>query len=97
MSEEKKPEVLGITADNFNQWKHHPGTKAFRKYLADYAAVLERGHTERWKEGPPDDDLEAEARGRVLTLSEIAELEFEHILNFYAEPDQEDDDAKSTE
>ena len=97
---ERPPEILGITDVDFVQWKHHPATKAFRRYIADYAAVLERDHKERWKQGPPDIDLEAEARGRVMTLDEIKELEFAHMLSFYAEPEEqkeEDEDARSTE
>jgi hypothetical protein len=80
-----------LTEESFAVWRNHPATKAFMAYLADYAAALERDHVERWKQGPADADLEAEARGRVLTLQEIGDLRHDNIDKFYHQQNEEND------
>lgn len=99
MTEPKKPippQANGLNEQGFFQWKTHPATKAFRKYLEDFAAALERDHMGRWKDGATDAEYEAEARGRVAVLREIATLEFEYMLNFYETPKDENDDERQT-
>jgi len=74
---------LEVAQDQYNMWKRHPVTELFRKFLRNYAAELERAHIGRWHSGKMDDDMEAEQRGRVAACMEMAELEFDHIVNFY--------------
>jgi hypothetical protein len=81
-----------LSEESFAVWRNHPATKAFIAYLADYAAALERDHVERWKQGgAADADLEAEARGRVLTLHEIVDLRHDNIDKFYHQETEEND------
>lgn len=77
-----------LTEDSFVNWRRHPATKAFMAYLADYAAVLERDHLQRWKQGANDPDMEAEARGRVATLTELIDLQHASIEQFYNDSDE---------
>lgn len=73
-----------VSRQDFLDWKHNPVTKVFRKFLADYIAQVRADHTDRWEKSDTIDiALEAEARGRVLAVSEIHALTFEEILGFY--------------
>ena len=78
-------ELLGITDQNFREWKHHPVTKAVHQYLRDFRQALRRDHTDRWEAGRLDSDIESEARGRCVALLEIVGLEFAHLERFYEE------------
>lgn len=80
-----------LTEDSFANWRRHPATKAFMAYLADYAAALERDHLQRWKQGVIEPDTEAEARGRVATVTEIIDLRYQSIEDFYSEPNEDSD------
>lgn len=95
MSDEKteKPvEVIGITASDYNVWKTHPVTQAFRRYLREYVAALEQAHVARWRGGDQDDKQEAWASGQVQAIEEMSILEFEDIAAFYATAAEEEDD-----
>lgn len=83
--------IHGITEADFNSWKHHPVTKAFRQYLLHFAESLEQGHLHRWKSGAMEQGKEDEAVGRVLILNEMAELEFHDIVEFYPETEQQEE------
>jgi hypothetical protein len=85
---------LGIAEPDFNQWKHHPVTKAFRQYLIDYTKSLEVAHVGRWRAGDVDEKAESWASGQIEGIEEIATLEFEHIARFY-EQNQEEDNGSS--
>lgn len=89
--------VSDLQEADFQTWKHHPVTKVYRQYLAHFAAALERDHIARWKAGEADERTEAEAAGRIKTLEELAGLEFEHIAEFYQEPEanQEPDETET--
>ena len=90
MTDDHIQAVLGLTEADFNSWKPHPATKAFRQYLTDFAAAIERDHLMRWRAGEMDDRTEHEGMGRVKVLEEMATLEFSHIAVFYEEPKQEE-------
>ncbi len=83
---------LGISTDEFNLWRHHPVSKIFLKYAADFASILEREALDRWRSGTLKLVDEQEMRGRVLTLREIVELQFEAIDQFYQQ-DQKEEEA----
>jgi hypothetical protein len=85
--------VLGITEADYNSWKHNPVTKMFHQYLRHFAGSLEEGHLLRWKNGAMEQGKEDECVGRVLTLNEMAELEFASIVDFYnSETEQQEQD-----
>jgi hypothetical protein len=80
-------EVLGMKESDFNAWKHHPITKAFRQYLSDYREALLKDHLARWEAGAID-STDQEARGRAISLKEMAAIEFQHIALFYQDPNE---------
>lgn len=85
-----------LTEQDYLDWKHHPVTRLFRRYLGDFRDALRRDHTLRWEGGAsPSDAFEIEARGRVLTLGELVDLEFRHIADFY--PSKQDQTADESE
>src|SRR5215208_1155874 len=90
-----------LSLDSFHAWKVHPLTVAFRHYLKDFTEVLRADHLTRWEAGQQlDGDLEAEARGRIATLKEIAGLEYLHVAQFYGlellpDPDTEEEGEQS--
>ena len=86
--DDERTEVLGVTEADFNAWKHHPVTIAFRQYIIDYRRALIDYHLAKWEANVLDEG-DDEARGRVIGLQEIAELEFSHIALFYKEPNDE--------
>jgi hypothetical protein len=75
--------IIPISVEDYNLWRHHPVSKIFLKYLSDYADALEREGLERWRAGTIRLVDEQEMRGRVLTIREMSELQFEAISVFY--------------
>lgn len=96
MQERGNPEtdVKGVTRRDYNNWKHHPVTKMFREYLIDYSGALTKRMVELWASGALKLTDEQEARGRLMAIREIIDLEFEHIANMYGlEEGTSNDDA----
>lgn len=96
MQERGNPEidVKGVTRRDYNNWKHHPVTKMFREYLSDYRGALTKRMVELWENGALKLTDEQEARGRLMAIREIIDLEFGHIANMYGlEEGTSNDDA----
>lgn len=89
--------IKGITEADYNGWKHHPVTKMFREYLLHFAGSLEEGHLLRWKSGAMEQGKEDECVGRVLTLNELAELEFASIVDFYGVYEEQKEQYETTD
>lgn len=86
--------INDVSLQDYLDWKHNPVTKVFRRFLADYIAQVRADHTDRWEKSDTIDiALEAEARGRVIAVSEMHALKFEEILSFY-QGEQQIDDAQ---
>ena len=83
----------GVTETDFNLWKHHPASELFRRYAEDYRAALIKTHLEEWHAGKIDQVRDLEIRGRVAQLTDILELSFVSIQNFYPEQEGKEDDA----
>ena len=79
----------GLTDADFNVWKHHPVSKVYLKYLADYRTMLLRDLLARWESGALVLDTEKEIRGRTMTLAELGELQFASIQKFYQTSEEE--------
>jgi hypothetical protein len=77
--------IEGITEADFQVWKHHPVSKVYLQYLADYRSMLLRELLERWEAGALTLETEKEIRGRTLTLADLVELRFASIQKFYEE------------
>ena len=73
-----------LTPQQFQLWRHHPVSQAVLRFLADWARELRRDVLERWESGTGLAD-EHEARGRVLMLREVGELDIGVMREFYAE------------
>lgn len=81
-------QLKGLKEPDFQEWRHHPVTKVFLQYLADYRQTLRNVHLAEWEAGKDDRTRELEMRGRIGTLGELTELSFTDIATFYSE--QED-------
>jgi hypothetical protein len=83
----------GITAADFQQWKHHPVSKLVRRYFQD----LERQWGEhqiaflRNCEGSPDPHKLGEFKGTINATQAAAEIEYQTIFEFYP-PDNENEE-----
>lgn len=78
--------MKGLTQADYQQWRQHPVSRWFRQYLADAGEAIKQDHLTRFIQGDMDPAIEAEARGRMLVLNEIATMEFGHIAAFYNVP-----------
>lgn len=78
-----------LTESDFQVWKHHPVSKVYLQYLADYRKMLLRELLTRWEAGALTLDTEKEIRGRTLTLADLVELQFASIQKFYTEEENE--------
>ena len=84
----KEPEVRGIQRQDYLDWRQHPVTGLFRRYLSDYRADLRRGAIERWEDGSLNLGTEKEIKSRLNVLEELADLPFEAIVEFYRQTDE---------
>lgn len=87
----------GISEADFNVWKHHPVSKLYLAYLADYRAMLLRDLLARWESGALILETEKEIRGRTLTLAELVDLKFASIETFYQTDNEDRNEAATTE
>lgn len=95
--QEKRPNVDGITEVDFQQWQHDPITKMFMKYLREYSGALRESVLAQWETGALQLVTEQEAKGRIKTLTEVADLTFAPILVFYGvatEQEEPKEDAR---
>lgn len=82
-------EVLALSRQQMLEHKHHPVMQAIRRYLLDWVEAAKRDHAERWVEGSlldPKQEEEAQIRARLHT--EIANLQWETLAEFYGIDDQ---------
>ena len=98
MADETEPgliELNGVTQSDFQSWKHHPVSKVFFRYLLDFAEQLRRSQLAKIEAS--DEALspkeQGEYKGRINTVTELAEIEFGHLVAFYPLADEEDEDA----
>lgn len=73
-----------ITKEQYGEWRNHPATLFFRKFLKDRRDYLIGQATEAWLNSNgqfPD----GQALGRVLELFDVEDVQFEKIETFYKE------------
>ena len=81
-----------IDKDQYNQWRNHPATLFFRKFLADRADMLGRELMTTWLDNPEGfEGFKDEARGRILELKDMTDVPYETIEEFY--PKEKGNDA----
>jgi len=80
-----------ITETDFQLWKHHPVSELFLRFADDFRAQLIKEHLSDWHAGKIDQVRDLEIRGRVAQLTDVIELSFAAIKNFYPEQEGNDD------
>lgn len=83
-----------VSRQQYQEWRNHPVTLAFRKYLVDYRAVLKEEAWGRLQGGALDPVDQGEIKGRANTLEEVSDIPFDAIVRFY-QTDEEADAAKT--
>lgn len=88
-----KFELNGIQEDDFLRWKHHPVTKVFLRYLMDYEAQVAQKQVAilRTAVGTPDPFMLGMFNGQINAVGQMASLSFDDLVEFYPDPDQEED------
>ena len=90
-------EVQGFNKAAFRQWRHHPMTRSYLRFLADHRQALLDQHQARWasnQEFPGDG--EEKARQQIIAYDEILLIAPETITRFYLGPEDEGDEADET-
>ena len=75
--------LADLAEAEYLNWKHHPVSKVFFRYLSDFRETLLKVHLAEWEAGKIDTTVDLEMRGRVLILSDLTSLPFSSIQNFY--------------
>lgn len=90
------PDDLGIAETDYLNWKHHPVSKVFLQYLADYRESLLKMRMFEWERGATkiDKRRDYEFRGRTLQLLDLVDLPFKSITDFYAKDEKPDPRAE---
>lgn len=95
MSNELPDDIVGLSQEAFNQWRHHPVTKAVRAYLQHWRDRQVEEHTNRWEAGELLSEKEEDAIATAARMViEIKNLEFEHIARFYNFTNDEESNDK---
>lgn len=83
----KAGQVKGIQTTDYLNWKHHPVTRVFHQYLKDRVKALEAQCLDYLlgaRVGARlDPEVLAEIAGRIKSESEIPELDFDAVIEFY--------------
>jgi len=88
----------GITEADFQSWKHHPVTKIYHRYLRDFERLLAEKQIGllRTSQTMPDPYVTGEFKGRIETVSDLADLKYQDIRSFYT-PEQEQQEQETEE
>jgi hypothetical protein len=85
-----------ISKEQYGEWRNHPATLFFRKFLKDRREAMIHAATEAWLNNPAAFETESrEARGRIRELFEVEDVPFEAIESFYKEQEQGEDAAEA--
>lgn len=96
MPSNKQIDIEGVGEGDFQNWKHHPVTKVFMRYLADYRAAVTQRVVGQWEAGALKLTDEQEARGRSLVLMEMQDLRFDHMVTFYGLTNEDETKANGS-
>lgn len=84
-----------MTREQYNEWRNHPATLFFRKFLKDRREALIREASEQWLNGQEAFDRENQVmRGAITELFRVEDVAYEVIETFYQE--QETNAAEGT-
>jgi hypothetical protein len=91
-----------LSDQDFAQWRHHPVSAIFLRFLADQRANWEHGALDLWRAGilhksPETPELDSDyLRGKCRALAELEQITLSDIKSFYAEATAPDDEEEST-
>lgn len=99
MSQSIEDEVIAEMSEvAFAQWRHHPVTKAFMKFLGDQAAADREAVADLWAQGalqdPPPHLNPDMLRGRYVALLEVRDLKLTQMREFYGLEEQDSDQSE---
>lgn len=80
-----RPQVDGITEEDWKAWRRSPTTRLLRRYLKDLATSVKGDIGEMLMAGPVLLEEQAKVRQHVSDLESIEALGFDEVLNFYNE------------
>jgi hypothetical protein len=72
-----------LTPQQWAQWRHHPVSKVFLRYLADYRRALLADMLAAWESGTITLSNEHDKRGRASVCAEMGDLSLESVMSFY--------------
>jgi len=78
-----RPQVDGVTEEDWKFWRRSPTTKLFRRYLNDLGKSVKGDLGDMLMAGPISLEEQARVRQHVSDLGDIEALTFEEVLNFY--------------
>lgn len=83
------PGLLELSPQQFQQWRHHPVSQVFLRFLADYRKQVERIAVDTWLAGRAPLEEQGFARGKIVACAEMEELKLASVRMFYGleEPD----------
>lgn len=78
-----------MTKEQYNEWRNHPATLFFRKFLKDRREDLIHEASESWLNGSPVFEKENQVmRGAITELFRMEDVPFELIEQFYKEKEE---------
>jgi hypothetical protein len=80
--------LLELIEQEYHQWRHHPITSAYLKYLGDQVEAFRTAAMDLLEAGHLDAQSDV-IRGRILTLRELQNLSLDDIRNFYRQESEE--------
>ena len=92
---EPETPYLDVSEMAFQQWRHHPLTAAFMRFMKDQADNWREGAMDLWEMGQlvsnhQHPDLNSDViRGKVIALRELREIRLEQIQEFYRQQAQQ--------
>jgi len=90
----KPPKALKeITESDYQKWRHHPVTQMFLQYMRDWESETRTKMVNEWIAGNLTLDNEKEVRGWHKALTQLGELEFRSIEDFYRSKEELENEA----
>lgn len=83
--QEPRPQIDGITEEDWKAWRRSPTTKLLRRYLKDLANSVRGDIGEMVMRATVSPEEQARVRQHVADLDDIEALAFEQVLTFYEE------------
>lgn len=89
-----EPDLNGVREQDYLNWRHHPVSKVFLRFLMDYERQLAEKQVAimRTARSAPEPFLLGQFQGSINAVHQMIDLRFDDMVAFY-ETDPEDTDA----